>query len=74
MELFALNNKQIEELLGNEFEKNILNGYNSTVGCLTAYLRSNYDSFIYAFISGFAHYLETEFNSLAKLSNKIPQI
>lgn len=76
MELFTLHNKQMEELIGNEYEDNTLKGYKTTFRHLTSYLIAKYkvsdiciDALDYNFIKGFEHHLKTFFN-LAPVSAK----
>lgn len=76
MELFTLHNKQMEEVIGNEYEDNTLKGYKTTFRHLTSYLMANYkvsdiciDALDYNFIKGFEHHLKTFF-SLAPVSAK----
>jgi len=68
MELFTLHNKQMEEVIGNEYEDNTLKGYKTTFRHLTSYLMANYkvsdiciDALDYNFIKGFEHHLKTFF-------------
>ena len=69
MELFTLHNKQMEELIGNEYEDNTLKGYKTPSGDLTSYLIANYkvsdiciDAMDYNFIHSFGHHLKTFFS------------
>ncbi|MNK02919.1 Tyrosine recombinase XerD [compost metagenome] len=66
MELFSLHNKQMEELLGIEFEENTLKGYKTTHNHLTAFINARYSTedvtihqLDFNFINGFSHYLKT---------------
>ncbi|MES2873591.1 MAG: site-specific integrase [Bacteroidota bacterium] len=76
MELFTLHNKQMEELIGNEYEDNTLKGYKTTFRHLTSYLMAKYkvsdiciNALDYNFIKDFEHHLKTFF-SLAPVSAK----
>lgn len=68
MELFSIHNKNMEELIGLEFEENTLKGYKTTHRHLTAYIKFAYftddiaiDALDFNFINGFAHYLKTAY-------------
>ena len=67
LEIFRLHNKQMEELIGKEFEENTLKGYRTCLLHLAAFIKKNYKSddlvinrLDYNFINDFNHYLKLD--------------
>ena len=65
LEIFCLHNKQMQELIGKEFEENTLKGYRTCLLHLTGFIQKNYKSddfdinlLDYNFINDFNHYLK----------------
>lgn len=66
LDIFNIHNRQMEELLGNEYEENTLKGYRTTISHLKGFLIAQYkaadiciDKLDFGFITGFEHYLKT---------------
>lgn len=67
LEIFRLHNKQMEELIGKEFEENTLKGYRTCLLHLIGFIQKNYQSddvaigrLDYNFINDFNHYLKLD--------------
>ncbi len=67
LEIFRLHNKQMQELIGKEFEENTLKGYRTCLLHLTGFIQKNYQSndlsinlLDYNFINDFNHYLKLQ--------------
>lgn len=67
LEIFALHNKQMKELIGNEFRENTLKGYRTCLLHLTGFIRKRYKSddidirlLDFNFIYDFNHYLKLD--------------
>lgn len=65
LEIFRLHNKQMQELIGKEFEENTLKGYRTCLLHLSSFIKKNYKLYDlsinlldYNFINDFNHYLK----------------